>query len=50
MADPAANAPLRIPRTELGGHGQPKCRSILPAPPGDDLWELFDFQSSHNPW
>jgi quercetin dioxygenase-like cupin family protein len=51
MADAAANAPLKIPRAALGGHDQPRCRTILPATPGG--WRepaMFEWELSAESW
>ncbi len=50
MVEPSA-APTKYPRTELGGQGSPRCRSILPPAPGG--WSepvLFEWELTAESW
>ena len=45
------NAPLKIPRAELGGRNGPRCRTILPPSPGG--WQepvLFEWELKAESW
>jgi mannose-6-phosphate isomerase-like protein (cupin superfamily) len=47
----AANAPIRIPRADLGGQDKPRCRVIVPAPQGG--WSepaLFEWELTAESW